>query len=117
MLFDDYDSFIEKLKEITIPENIMIYHHDDETAHLQIFVREINNKEIEFFGISNIKFKEENRRKGRFKEIISILEEKNFPLIVNDIINPIVNDYLKNRGWIEYRYYKNGGWTFSRIKK
>lgn len=117
MLFDDYNLFIEFLKEITFQENIMIYFHDDETVHLQKFVREIDGKDVEFFGISNIKFKEENRRKGKLKEIISILEGKNFPVIVNDIINPIVDNFLNKRGWIEFKYLKNGGWTKSRIRK
>lgn len=117
MLFDDYDSFIEFLKEISMPVDIMIFTHDNETVHLQKFVREMNGKDVEFFGISNIKFKEENRRKGKFKEIISILEQKNFPIIVNDIINPLVDDFLNERGWIEFRYLKNGGWTKSRIRK
>lgn len=117
MLFDDYDSFIKFLKEMSTPVGIVIFTHDDETVHLQKFVREINGKDVEFFGISNIKFKEENRRKGKFKEIILTLEEKNFPVIVNDIINPIVDDFLNKRGWVEFKYLKNGGWTKSRIRK
>lgn len=117
--FRDFDQFMDRLnlyvsnhllsKEKT---HLILYSHNKEEVLFQTLER--NN--IKYFALRNIKFNEENQKKGRFTNIIHLMECMNTPVMVDNIINPIVKEILIKRGWKTFEYIKNDEKIFSMIK-
>lgn len=114
MLVKSYQEYIDNFMQMgDMMPSLLLYSNKDENGseeiiHSQQFCRPVDGKEIELFGLWDVKFLPENQRKGRFKKIIEIMEQKPYPVMVNDIVNPVVSDYLKKRGWRAMIFPKNG---------
>lgn len=78
-----------------------------EKFHLQPITREIDGMAIQCMALKNIVVAKEAQRQGLFKQIIAILEQKQFPFMVDDIVNNNVDRYLSKKGYHRFEYRKN----------
>lgn len=111
MLIDNYSDFVRVLSEIEIPEHIsynLPNTVDYECITLFPYEKVIRDKSIIVYGLMDIRFLLVNRNKGRLTNIVSILENKNFSVSVNNILNPLIISSLRRRNWVEQHSYKNG---------
>lgn len=83
---------------------------------IQRLTREINGKVIDFLSIRDVIIKNDERGKHIFSNILSKLEDKQIPIMVDDIINDKLDQHLMNNGYISYNHLKNGTKTRSRYK-
>lgn len=112
MLVDSYSDFVRVLSNIEIPEFISynLKNVDDyECITLFPYEKVIREKIHIVYGLMDIRFLPENRNNGRFSQIISLLENKNFSVSVNNILNPLIISSLRKRNWVEMHSYKCGG--------
>ncbi len=73
-------------------------------------------KIYKFLAIKDIEIYAEFRRKGYFKEIISIIESKKIPFMIDDIINEDLNIFLRNKKYEILNYKKHSQIVTSRFK-
>lgn len=69
-----------------------------------------NNKKV-FLTISNIEIIERYQQQGIFSEILSILESKEIPIMIDNIQNNVLFKHLKDRGFENLKNQSLGGWT------
>lgn len=69
-----------------------------------------NNKQV-FLTISNIEIIEKYQQQGIFSEILSILESKGIPIMIDNIQNNVLFKHLKARGFENFKNQSLGGWT------
>lgn len=69
-----------------------------------------NNKKV-FLTITNIEIIERYQQQGIFSEILSILESKEIPIMIDNIQNNVLFKYLKARGFENLKNQSLGGWT------
>ncbi len=121
MIIKNYDEFLNNLDLINNEnyENFFLLVMDAppvKKALIQTVEREINGKMCKFLAIKDIEIFEEFRRKGHFKEIISIIESKKIPFMVDDIINEDLNIFLRNKKYNILNYKKHSQIVTSRFK-
>lgn len=76
--------------------------------HLQTIKRNINNQEIEFLTIKNIVIFEEKRNQGTFsKFVFPLLDNLNFNICFDDIVNDHLFKFLINNHYKPFVYTKN----------
>lgn len=121
MIIKNYDTLLTHLKSINNEnyQNFFILVKEAppvKKALIQTIEREINGKMYKFLAIKDIEIYAEFRRKGYFKEIISIIESKKIPLVINDIINEDLNIFLRNKKYEILNYKKHSQIVTSRFK-
>ena len=121
MIIKNYDTLLTHLKSINNEnyQNFFILVKEAppvKKALIQTIERKINGKMYKFLAIKDIEIYEEFRRKGYFKEIISIIESKKIPFMIDDIINEDLNIFLRNKKYEILNYKKHSQIVTSRFK-
>lgn len=80
------------------------------TISLYTSLHTINNKKIIFFTINNIEVHNNMRAHGKLSELLTLLENKKIPLMIDNIINHRLFAFLTKRGYKNYKYQIGGGW-------
>lgn len=93
---DNYTEFFMIVKDATPVEKMMV----------QRLNRVINNVEQSFLSIRDIKIEESLQQKGVFSNFLNILENKGIPVMIDDIINDKLDDFLMRRGYHSFYYTK-----------
>lgn len=83
---------------------------------IQRLTREINGKAVDFLSIRDVIINPDERGKQIFSNILDMLEKKQIPIMIDDIINDKLDSHLMKNGYISYNHLKNGIKTRSRYK-
>jgi hypothetical protein len=78
-----------------------------ETLLIQPLKREYNGEVIDFLSLRNIVVSSDAQKTGVCSRILSILESKNYPIMIDDIINPNFDKMLDKRHYKTFFYNKN----------
>jgi hypothetical protein len=95
---DNYTDFFMIVKEASPIEKMMV----------QRLKRVVNNVETSFLSIRDIRIEEASQQKGIFSSFLSILEKKGIPVMIDDIVNNKLDDFLMRRGYHAFTYEKYG---------
>lgn len=93
---DNYTDFFMIVKDASPVEKMMV----------QRLKRVVNNVEQSFLSIRDIKIEESSQQKGIFSNFLSILESKGIPVMIDDIINDKLDEFLMKRGYHSFYYAK-----------
>lgn len=104
--FSIFSSELKNMYSIDIFDSLII----------QPLSRKINDESIIFIGIKNIEIKEEYRSKNIFTEILNIIEHKEIPIFIDDIINNRLFQFLADRGYENIKHNSTYGWKRSMYK-
>lgn len=118
-LISSYDSLINELKEEKYNDIFYRLISDSSKSETVSIVKDtiLIKGKIEFiYNLFDIRFLEENQNKGRFKEIISILENYEQNVMVSNIVNPNIIRVLRKKSWVEIHSYKNNGPVINMVK-
>jgi hypothetical protein len=96
--FENYTDFFMIVKEASPIEKMMV----------QRLKRVVNNVETSFLSIRDIRIEESSQQKGIFSNFLSILEQKGIPVMIDDIVNNKLDDFLMRRGYHAFTYEKYG---------
>jgi hypothetical protein len=96
--FENYTDFFMIVKEASSIEKMMV----------QRLKRVVNNVETSFLSIRDIRIEESSQQKGIFSNFLSILEQKGIPVMIDDIVNNKLDDFLMRRGYHAFTYEKYG---------
>lgn len=112
--FKEYNIFIKYLLDNinSLECNLILYSNESE----KILFSTLERKNVKYFALRDINFTPENQKKGRLTEILNIIENSKRPVMIDDIINPLVEGILIKRNWSKMIYYKNGNRIISYIK-
>lgn len=95
---DNYTEFFMIVKEASPIEKMMV----------QRLKRVVNNVETSFLSIRDIRIEDASQQKGIFSSFLSILEKKGIPVMIDDIVNDKLDDFLMRRGYHAFFYEKYG---------
>lgn len=95
---ENYTDFFMIVKEASPIEKMMV----------QRLKRVVNNVETSFLSIRDIRIEESSQQKGIFSRFLSILEDKGIPVMIDDIVNDKLDDFLMRRGYHAFIYEKYG---------
>lgn len=95
---ENYADFFMIVKEASPIEKMMV----------QRLKRVVNDREISFLSIRDIKIEDAFQKQGIFSNFLSILEQKNIPVMIDDIVNDKLDDFLMRRGYHYFTYEKYG---------
>lgn len=120
MYLIDFNDFFISLEKIN-SENFETFFMVSKNAPFQSLLiqnvkRNLNNKEISFLAIRDFKLLPEFRNQGIFSKTIAIIESKEIPFIVDDIINPMLDIWLTKRDYISLETEKYSHIIKSRYK-
>lgn len=112
------EKFCEQINLTEYSEMIPYYSTDKnsdlnssfKTISLYTSTHTINDKKIIFFTINNIEVHENMRSHGKFSELLTLLEHKKIPLMIDNIINHRLFAFLTKRDYKNYKYQIGGGW-------
>lgn len=90
--------------------------HMFDSLSLQPVLREIEGNQIKFIAIKCIELKEPYRSKQVFRQILNILESKNIPIFIDDILNNSLFQFLTDRGYKNLKHQSAYGWKRSMYK-
>jgi len=90
--------------------------HMFDSLSLQPVLREIEGNQIKFIAIKCIELKEPYRSKQVFRQILNILESKNIPIFIDDILNNRLFQFLTDRGYKNLKHQSAYGWKRSMYK-
>lgn len=90
--YRNFSLFNPELKYI---HNIKIFN----SLSIQNVLRKSDEENTYFLAIKCIELKEEYRSQFLFRKTLEILESKNIPIFVDDIINEKLFTFLANRGY------------------
>lgn len=76
--------------------------------YAQRLLRKINGVEQEFLAIRDVVIDNECRKQGIFSGLLNQLDSKNIPILIDDIINDQLDNYLMKKGYHPLSYEKNG---------
>lgn len=93
---DNYTDFFMIVKDAGPVEKMMV----------QRLKRVVNGVEQSFLSIRDIKIEESSQQKGIFSNFLSILESKGIPVMIDDIINDKLDEFLMKRGYHSFYYTK-----------
>ena len=83
---------------------------------IQSVLRMIEDNEMKFIAIKCIELKEAYRSKKVFRQILDILESKNIPIFIDDILNNRLFQFLTDRGYKNIKHQSAYGWKRSMYK-
>jgi len=112
MYLTQYNDVIEAFNNVT-KENYLDFFMvvKDATPISKMMVqrlnRDIDRVELSFLSIRDIRIDEDVQQKGIFTNLLSILESKGIPIMIDDIINDKLDDFLMKRGYRPLTYQKN----------
>lgn len=92
---DNYTDFFMIVKDASPVEKMMV----------QRLKRVVNNVEQSFLSIRDIKIEESSQQRN-FLKFLSILESKGIPVMIDDIINDKLDEFLMKRGYHSFYYAK-----------
>jgi len=120
MYLIDFNDFFISLEKIN-SENFETFFMVSKNAPFQSLLiqnvkRNLNNKEISFLAIRDFKLLPEFQNQGIFSKTIAIIESKEIPFIVDDIINPMLDIWLTKRDYISLETEKYSHIIKSRYK-
>ena len=95
---ENYTDFFMIVKEASPIEKMMV----------QRLKRVVNNVETSFLSIRDIRIEEASQQKGIFSNFLNILEQKGIPVMIDDIVNDKLDDFLMRRGYHAFIYEKYG---------
>lgn len=75
---------------------------------VQRLKRVVNNVDTSFLSIRDIRIEKSFQQKGIFSSFLSILEKKSIPVMIDDIVNDKLDDFLMKRGYESFFYEKYG---------
>lgn len=112
MFLKNYQDVVNAIKTINLQnyKNFFMVGKDAspiEKILVQKLSRNINGKELDFLSIRDISIQQEHQQQGIFTSIINHLEENKVPIMINDIINDELDNFLQKRGYVLYVYEKN----------
>lgn len=93
---ESYANFFMIVQEASPIEKMMV----------QRLKRVVNNVETAFLSIRDIRIEEASQKKGIFSNFLSILEKKGIPVLIDDIVNDNLDDFLMRRGYHAFSYEK-----------
>lgn len=70
----------------------------------------VQGKKTIFLTINNIEVHKNMRSHGKFSQLLTLLENKKIPLLIDNIINHRLFASLTKRGYKNYKYQIGGGW-------
>lgn len=94
---ENYLDFFMVVKDATPISKMMV----------QRLIRDVDKVETSFLSIRDIRIEEDAQQKGIFTHLLSILESKNIPIMIDDIINDKLDSFLMKRGYHPLTYQKN----------
>lgn len=116
--FDDFYKELQKVNSQNYDNFFMVSKTEPfETLLIQKLTREVNGKEEIFFGVRDFKLKKEFQGQGIFTNMLMILEANEVPILIDDIINPKLEDWLFKRGYQSLITQKYDQKINSRFKK
>lgn len=107
--YQDFSLFEPELKHI---HGIHIF----DLLSIQPVLREVEGNETKFIAVKCIEIKEAYRSKKVFRQILNILESKNIPIFIDDILNNRLFQFLTNRGYKNIKHQSAYGWKRSMYK-
>lgn len=103
------DTYLAGLRECPLDEIVAVAETDKvEKFYLQPLVRQINGRAQTFLSLRNIKINPSLQRQGIFKGILKRLIESGHPLLLDDVINPKLEEFLQRQGWVQLKTQKYG---------
>lgn len=115
--FNDFFASLEKINSENFENFFMVSKNSPfQSLLIQNVKRNLNNKEISFLAIRDFKLLPKFQNQGIFSKTIAIIESKEIPFIVDDIINPILDIWLTKRDYISLETEKYSHIIKSRYK-
>lgn len=114
--YEDVVSALETVDQLNYSDFFMVVKnaYPIEKLFIQRLNRMVNGKEIAFLSVRDIVIAKDSQQSGVFTNLLSTLEKQNIPIMVNDIVNDKLDDFLMKRGYIAYSHQKNDSKTRSR---
>lgn len=115
--FSNFFTSLEKIDSENFDKFFMVSKNIPfQSLLIQNVKRNVNNKEISFLAIRDFKLLPDYQKQGIFSKVISIIESKKIPFIVDDIINPMLDIWLTKRDYISLETEKYSHIIKSRYK-
>lgn len=95
---ENYADFFMIVKEASPIKQMMV----------QRLKRVVDNVEQSFLSIRDIRIETASQQKGIFSNFLTILEQKNIPIMIDDIVNDKLDAFLMKRGYHAFVYEKYG---------
>lgn len=83
---------------------------------VQTVLREIDGEQVKFLAVKCIEIKEKYRSQKTFSKLLDILESKNIPIFIDDILNNRLFSFLTKRGYKNIKHQSSYGWKRSMYK-
>lgn len=83
---------------------------------VQTVLREIDGEQVKFLAVKCIEIKEKYRSQKIFSKLLDILEGKNIPIFIDDILNNRLFSFLTKRGYKNIKHQSSYGWKRSMYK-
>ncbi len=83
---------------------------------VQTVLREIDGEQVKFLAVKCIEIKEKYRSQKIFSKLLDILESKNIPIFIDDILNNRLFSFLTKRGYKNIKHQSSYGWKRSMYK-
>lgn len=83
---------------------------------IQTVIREIEGEQVKFIAVKCIELKEKYRSQKIFNKLLDILESKNIPIFIDDILNNRLFEFLTKRGYKNLKHKSFHGWKRSMYK-
>lgn len=114
--YEDVFSALETVDQSNYSEFFMVAKnaYPIEKLFIQRLNRMVNGKEIAFLSVRDIVIAKDSQQSGIFTALLSTLEKQNIPIMINDVVNDKLDNFLMKRGYIAYAHEKNDSKTRSR---
>lgn len=114
--YEDVVSALETVDQLNYSDFFMVAKnaYPIEKLFIQRLNRMVNGKEIAFLSVRDIVIAKDSQQSGIFTTLLSTLEKQNIPIMINDIVNDKLDNFLMKRGYVAYAHEKNDSKTRSR---
>lgn len=115
--FQDFYTELETITKDNFGDFFMVSRSEPfESLLIQRLIRPINQKEYTFLAIRDFKLNKHFQGKGIFTNTLGILERNQIPILIDDIINPKLEQWLMKRGYEPLKTSKYSQTINSRFK-
>lgn len=112
-MLTQYSDVIDAFESVTLENYINFFMIVQEASPIEKMMvqrlkRVVNNVDTSFLSIRDIRIEKSFQKKGIFSSFLSILEKKSIPVMIDDIVNDKLDDFLMKRGYESFFYEKYG---------
>lgn len=109
---DNYTDFSLFNSDIKADHDLHLF----ESLSIRLTLKDVEGRECSFLSIEDINIHPDYRSKQLLTRLLDILESKNIPLFMDDIINHRLFKYLHGRGYKNLKHNSGYGWKRSMYK-